>query len=180
MRYEPIPPERTIAMDPITVGFGFVVLEHEPVQLIDWGTVHRRRTAESLGRAVQSMLARYRPTHLVIEDPSTSRSYTRRRALGDAVAVIADAADGICPMTLIARSAVSSVLATLGAVNKRQAVKLLVERFPELVPRIPPPRFLWQREDPRWAIFDALALALAAMHTVTAAAKRHQGSPSSG
>lgn len=55
-------------------------------------------------------------------------------------------------------------LASLGATNKRQAVQLFVERFPELMLKVPPGRFIWQSEDARWAIFDALALAATAIH----------------
>jgi Holliday junction resolvasome RuvABC endonuclease subunit len=162
MNYEPIPTERILAIDPISRGFGFVVLEAAPVQLVDWGTAMCRRTDASLGETVRTLLARYEPTALVLEEPSSSRSTTRRLSLTAAVAVIAEAAEGICEVHLVDRRSVVAALACLGAANKRQAVRLFVERFPELQPKVPPGRFIWQSEDARWAIFDALALALAA------------------
>jgi Holliday junction resolvasome RuvABC endonuclease subunit len=170
MNYEPIPTERILAIDPISKGFGFVVIESEPVQLVDWGTAMCRRTADSLGETVRTLLARYQPTTLVLEDPHGARSETRRLALTFAVAVIVDAAEGICEVQLVPRESVLAALASLGVANKRQAVRLFAERFPELRPKVPPGRFIWQSEDARWAIFDALALAVAVARVIPPAA----------
>jgi len=160
MKYEPIPTERILAIDPISKGFGFVVLESDPLQLVDWGTSTCRRTDDSLGETVRMLLARYRPTAIVLEAPSTCRSHTRRLALTASVAIIADAVQDVCPIRLIERDKVVVAFVSLGAFNKRQRVELLMERFPELAPKVPPPRFIWQSEDARWAVFDALALAV--------------------
>jgi hypothetical protein len=46
--------------------------------------------------------------------------------------------------------------------NKDQIARLIVTRFPELAPRLPPERKPWTSEDTRMAIFDAAAFALAA------------------
>lgn len=114
MNYEPIPTERMLAIDPISKGFGFVVLESEPVQLVDWGTTMCRRTDNSLGEVVREFLARYRPTTLVLEDPQAARSETRRLALASAVAVIVEAAEGICELQLVARESVQTDFRHLG------------------------------------------------------------------
>jgi Holliday junction resolvasome RuvABC endonuclease subunit len=163
MKYEPIPTARILAIDPISKGFGLVVLESDPVQLVDWGTAMCRRTDDSLGETVRTLLARYQPTALVLEEPSAARSETRRGALTAAVAVIVEAAAGTCELQLVPRESVLAALASLGASTKRQAVRLFVQRFPELQPKVPPGRLIWQSEDSRWAIFDAIALALTAL-----------------
>ena len=162
MKYVPIPKRRILAIDPITRGFGFVVLEDDPLQLVDWGTATCRRTNDSLGETVRRLLSGYRPTVLVLEDPHGARSEARRLALAGAVAVITEAAEGICELHLVPRYSVLDALASLGASNKRQAARLCAERFPELKAKVPPGRFIWQSEDARWAIFDALAFALVA------------------
>ncbi len=164
MKYVPIPTQRILAIDPITRGFGFVVLEDDPLQLVDWGTATCRRTDDSLGETVRTLLSRYQPSSLVLEDPKGARSETRRLALTSAVAVIVEAAEAICEVELVPRESVLAALATLDAANKRQAVRLLVERFPELKEKVPPDRQVWQSEDARWAIFDALGLALHAIN----------------
>ena len=160
MKYEPIPRQRILAIDPITKGFGFVVLESEPLQLVNWGPATCRRTDDSLGETVRTFLTRYRPTALVLEDPTTARSYTRRLALTASIGVIVQAAESQCEVQLVPREVVRESLAALGATTKRQAIQLLVKHFPELGAKVPPGRFIWQSEDARWAIFDALILAL--------------------
>jgi hypothetical protein len=44
--------------------------------------------------------------------------------------------------------------------TKYSIAKRLTRDFPELAPDLPPPRKLWQSEDERMSIFDALALAV--------------------
>lgn len=47
-----------------------------------------------------------------------------------------------------------------GAANKHQIATAVVQKFPELAPRLPPDRKPWMSEDPRMAMFNAVALAL--------------------
>src|SRR5688572_33507918 len=73
--YEPIPRDRVLAVDPCTRGFGFVVLEVDPLQLVDWGVRNCARDAEgACAFAIRRMLARFEPTALVIEDAREARS----------------------------------------------------------------------------------------------------------
>lgn len=154
-------PRRILAIDPISRGFGYVIIEFPTQRLVDWGTATCRRTAESLGQAVRRLIALCQPLLIVLEAPQSARSETRRVALTGAVAVIAAAAEGNCKFQFVPRESVLAALASLGASNKRQAVTRFAKMFPELQPKLPPSRLIWHSEDARWAIFDALTLAIA-------------------
>jgi len=58
------------------------------------------------------------------------------------------------------RGAVRGVFASAGAFTKDAIAREIASRFPELHPRVPKPRAIWESEDARMSIFDALAFAL--------------------
>lgn len=159
-RYEPIPRDRILAVDPISRGFGFVVLEADPVQLVDWGVRNCARGEEdACALAVRRMIERYEPTALVIEDAREARSL-RAIALEAFLGSIADVLIGM-PVTLrtYSRREIRRAFASTGAVTKEAIAKVLVVRFPELRAKAPPHRNVWESEDSRMSIFDALSLA---------------------
>lgn len=151
---------RVLAIDPIPRGFGFAVLELPGDHLVEWGVIYCGRTGEGVGRAISRLARRLEPTAVTIEDPSTGRSLTRRAALERFGAIVACVKSG-ASIRLVPRARLTSLVATLGATNKTQLADALIRRFPVLAGRKPPHRQIWQSEDARWAIFDALALATA-------------------
>jgi len=155
-------PQRILAIDPISRGFGFVVLETEPMQLVDWGTVAGQRTAESLGHAIMDLVARLQPTLAVLEDPKSARSKPRRTALNETRDLVTRVLRRHCPLHLVVARMRTGTARALGARTKPQLAERLSARFPELSAKTPPHRQPWQSEDTRTAIFDALALALTA------------------
>jgi hypothetical protein len=160
--YDPVRPERVLAIDPVARGFGFVVLEEEPLRLLDWGVTSCRKkgTGECVG-PLNRLVVRYEPTVLVLEDPQGARA-SREAALVAFMATTGEVIeDGPVPVELYPRSAVRDVFIRAGARTKIQIVELLANRFPELRPRVPPRRQVWEGEDSRMSIFDALSLALA-------------------
>lgn len=54
----------------------------------------------------------------------------------------------------------------LGARTKQQIAELLTKQFPELRPWLPKKRPFYEKEDPHFGIFDALAMALATLESV--------------
>lgn len=165
MKYVPIPTERLLAIDPITKGFGFVVLEVEPLQLIDWGTKTCARSIEGLGRVVESLLWRYGPTVFVLEDPAPARTEARRAVLHHVVALCAAVLPRETELDCVSAFRIRDVFPSAGGHSKRVLAALLSNAFPEIQGDLPPQRMLWQSEDARQAVFDALALALAAVAT---------------
>ena len=166
------PPEaRVIALDPIPRGFGFAVLELPGDHLVEWGVLHCGRAADGVGRAISRLAQRLEPTAVVIEDPSTGRSVTRRAALERFGAAVAGVESG-ASIRLVHRARLTSLAASLGAVNKSQLTDALIHRFPVLAERRPPHRHIWQSEDVRFSVFDAIALALASPLASDRAAER--------
>jgi Holliday junction resolvasome RuvABC endonuclease subunit len=159
--YVPIPRDRVLAVDPLSRGFGFVVLEDGPLQLVDWGVRNcAKRENDACAKALRRMLVRYEPTTIVIEDARDAR-FLRTLALEGFLANVADAlTDSPVMLRTYSRGDVRRTFAATAAVTKEQIAKVLVSRFPELRAKEPPHRKVWESEDARMAIFDALSFAM--------------------
>jgi Holliday junction resolvasome RuvABC endonuclease subunit len=149
---------RALAVDPASRGLGFALIEGLAT-LIDWGfhDVRKDRDARRLTLVI-SMLTKFKPDALVLEDFGTSRS-ARVKALADAFAAAAEE-HGIASYR-ISRKAVRSRFPSCR--TKYDRARELATRFPELKTWCPPTRKIWRTEDPRINIFDALGLALTHM-----------------
>lgn len=161
MKYEYLKAERILAIDPMPQGFGYVVLEAEPFQLVDWGTscCKRRNHGSCLG-AIENLIGRNSPTALVIEDTSGA-SPARQLATSEFILKIEEIfAASVVPVRTYTSSQVRQTFARGGAITKQQIAEFLAMRFTELVPRLPRPRQIYDAEDARMNIFDALALAI--------------------
>lgn len=160
MTYETLHPIRILALDPTPQGFGFVVLEADPLLLVDWGVATARRGSDTSLRAVLRLISRYTPTTLVIED-WTAAAPARRPALEDFMNGIADLiVNAVVHVTTYSRHEVRRAFAEARAYSKQDIALILAGRFPELAPRVPRQRKIWESEDRRMAIFDALGLAV--------------------
>ena len=162
LTYVPSPRSRILGIDPFTKGFGFAVVEEDPLRLLDWGTAIGHRNSAGIGTRLAELLSRYRPTDLVIADPRTARIKARQVALNTFIHYATLAVHGSCAIQLVSADQWHRTLSPLGAVTKEAIATLLVGMFPELLPHLPPHRHVSQSEDARWAIFDAVALALSA------------------
>jgi Holliday junction resolvasome RuvABC endonuclease subunit len=161
MIYEPIPRRRVLAVDPVRSGFGYVILEDDPLRLVDWGVVSTGRRAGARRKALARLIDRYHPTVLVLEAPDVAPE-ARRRALGRFLDQVAD--------LVVARSLhvraysaqdVRVAFAGSGAVTRHEVATVLAAGFPEVAARLPRPRQPWESDALPMAIFDALALAVA-------------------
>ena len=154
------PERRILAIDPTSRGFGFVVLEG-PKRLIDWGLFQARiRKNHSCLGQVKKLIDHYRPNLLIVEDlRQNRRRCSRVRKLLQTVQNLASKSHVKCKAVSLTR--VRRVFSDGRAVVTKYAVAEMVsQRFPELAPRLPPPRKPWHSEAEAMAIFDALALAL--------------------
>lgn len=156
--------KRVLAIDPITRGFGYAVLEG-PHALLDWGLKGTSRWPEPRERwclrEITELVETYGPDRIIVEDclKSRSRLGLRNQHLLKQVIQLADEF-GI-PTSRITRTAMRSVFVPAGASTKYQIARAIAERFPELGWRMPRLRKPWMSEDARMGIFDALAFALA-------------------
>jgi Holliday junction resolvasome RuvABC endonuclease subunit len=162
LTYEALERDRLLAVDPVAKGFGFVVLEVGPLRLVDWGVRHcGRRAPEARARAIARLLQRYEPTTLILEDAREVGSL-RAIALEDFVADIGETllASPVSVHTYT-RSEIRRAFRRAGAVTKEQIAHTLVAKFPELSPHEPRRRQIWEGEDSRMTVFDALSLVAA-------------------
>lgn len=150
---------RVLAIDPITKGLGFAVLE-EHRGLIDWGVRNAATVAESR-RLFSELLDHYAADVLVLGDHLAwdARRPARVRRLMEALERIA-AMQGL-GVRRIPRRLQERAFAQVGARTKQAVAIALVRRYPELADALPPERRLWMCEDYKMAFFDAVALGTA-------------------
>lgn len=160
MRYTPLKVRRVLAVDPMTKGFGFALLEGRST-LVDWGTREARGDkASTCVRKVAELLGRYRPDFLVLEDhraPSSVRCVRVRQLLQR---IQNEAAKQRIRVRLVSRVRVRATFERRGARTKEQVAQAIAGNFPEVAPYLPRPRKPWMTEDDRMSVFDALALTL--------------------
>jgi len=149
---------RLLALDPLTKGFGFVVLEGE--ELIDWGVRGAKgvNNKERL-RKVNRLIDRYQPDIVVFEhyDRKTRRRTMRTKEFIREVRMLARRKR--IQSRAILQSQVRKTFVLSGA-NKYEIAVEIANRFPELSTRLPRRRKPWMSEDESMSIFDAAALAL--------------------
>jgi hypothetical protein len=148
-----------------TRGFAFVLFEGM-LAPVDWGIVELRgkdRRARTIER-VSTLLARYVPDLLVLQDMSRSGSHRshRIRHLNDDIAEIAER---LCiPTVSYSRADVRDCFGYLGVVTKDHIAGDIAKRIPAFERFLPRPRKIWMNEDARMGLFDAAALALTFFH----------------
>ncbi len=151
---------RVLALDPMSRGFGFGVLEG-PTNLVDWGIRNAPNTnPRALLRKIRELIDLYHPDVIVIEDCHHDRS-RRRQRVRTVIAQVAALATPDTEVELIAAVLVHRALGRGKAVTKHEIARRVAEHFPEIAYRLPPERKPWMPEDSRFAIFDALAFGLA-------------------
>lgn len=165
MIYSPGSSKRVLAIDPISRGFGFAVLEG-PDRLIDWGVVHvAAKKNRGCVRRIGQLLDQYSPDILVTEDVATpgSRRGSRVRNLVEAIQTLVK--DNRVAFRRISHRQVRRAFSKSGAATKHQIATIIADRFPELRSRLPRPRKCYESADDRMAIFDAVALGLTSLRS---------------
>jgi len=152
---------RVLAIAPDTRGVGFAVLEGENT-LADWGvkTVAGDKNSGSVAK-VEQLITDYDPEVLVLQDVESkdSRRSLRIRELSRILTALASSRN-----LKVARFPWIRVQKTMfaeGWGTKQQIAEIVAKIFPEeLGFRLPPKRRLWESQDYRMSMFDAVALAL--------------------
>lgn len=155
--------KRVLAIDPVTKGFGFAVLDG-PRFLVDWGlrgTKPRSNPGQRSLREIVKLLETYSPDRLVVEDCLDARSRRGKRSRQLVERIIALASERGTPVRRISRAGLHRAFASDHACTKYKIALATVRRFPELAVRLPPVRKPWMSEAAQMGVFDAMALALA-------------------
>lgn len=153
-------PGMVLAIAPTARGFGFAAFDAERV-IMDWGVkeVRGAKQGASLLKA-RVLLNVLRPDLLVLEQPhdSSSRRSARIRDLIDRLGRFAQ--DHGIDVRHYARRRVRQVFRGWGAISKDDVAAVVARLLPELGPRLPKRRRIWESEHHAMAIFEAAALAL--------------------
>ena len=148
---------RTLAVDPTTSGFGFVVLEGSE-HLVDWGLGRLEKPESDLfQKRIEKLLDRTAPQVLVLEDMHESRR--GERAIAWARIALKSAEKRGIRVERVSRAEASKHFASSG--KTRWEIGLAISHFfPELAPTLPKKRRIWESEDRRMTIFTAASFAL--------------------
>jgi hypothetical protein len=155
---------RVLAVDPVSRGVGFAVLEGQD-NLIDWGikTTERADNAKS-ARVIDKLIDRFRPDLLVLEDWDSAGS-RRCGRVETLLGRIATKEGKRVLVRLVTRREIRAIGPLPLTSTKHGRASFLAERFPELQAFLPPARKPWMPEDDRMAIFDALSFAVGCVRT---------------
>jgi Holliday junction resolvasome RuvABC endonuclease subunit len=146
-----------------------------PLAPYDWGRVAttkaKNRHERSLAR-VESLLERYTPDYLVMEEPkhSGSRRGENRPRLCQAIRALA--ADRGCEVVSYTSADIANCFAVVGATTRHEIAEAIGRHIPALASFVPRRRKVWQSERPNIGLFCAAALVLTHYH-VTASALLH-------
>jgi hypothetical protein len=148
-----------LAFYPHAKGFAYVLFEG-PHSLVDWGMsdlLRADRLQQYLLR-LKVLLDRYSPDALVLRK-------IRRGTRGDEGAEIIQAMTDLAKKrgiqtACISRKQIQEAFAHLGSPTRYAIVEAVAEHIPMLCSFVPGRRKIWNGEDRKMGLFDAVALAL--------------------
>lgn len=159
MNHQKIPQNLVLSIYPTSRGYAFVLFEGSQ-NPYDWGIkeIRKKRKNEATIANIRTLIERYRPDHIVIEDYSEpgSRRSSRIRRLYRMVIQLAEKER--IEVSRISRDAIYANFASVGAKTKYEIAKAIAQQIPALAHRLPRLRKIWMSEDPRQSLFDAAAL----------------------
>lgn len=129
---------------------------------VDRGVSVRREYAEHI-TALDTLLTRYKPDVLVVEDISAP-TFRRGKRARSIITALADRAlsYGIA-VTEITRPDVYAHFGIPDAAPKIAIAQKVAERFPELAPYVPAGRRAWEREAYWMPVFEAVGMIVAVL-----------------
>ena len=139
-----------------TRGFGYALFEGVAAP-VDWGIKVVKAKPDTIEQ-VRLLLHLFSPSVLVLQDcgGKLSRCTKAIKALSDRIVALAKK-KGIRVLRY-SRDEIRSCFAYYGARTKDEIARAIAKLLPEFAPRVPPMRKVWQSEDHRMGLFDALAL----------------------
>jgi hypothetical protein len=148
-----------LAFYPNARGFSYVVFEGA-FSPVDWGMsdIPAREKVRRCLRRLSLLLDRYRPDVLLIRD--VPQRCTKGR-IAKLLAAIEEEARGRGVFTVaVSRKQIRDAFAYLGSPSRYAIVEAIAKHIPMLASYAPPVRRIWNGEDRRMGLFDAVALAV--------------------
>jgi hypothetical protein len=131
-----------------------------PLSPIDWGMSDlpaKWKTRRCLHR-LSLLLDRYQPDALLIRGITNAH---RKGSIAALLAAIAKEARGRGLFTAtVSRKQIREAFAYLGSPSRYAIAEAIGKYIPMLASYVPPPRKIWNGEDRRMGLFDAVALVL--------------------
>ena len=144
-----------VGVDPGSRGLAFVFFERGT--LLDWGT--RRRDGDELA-LLDQLLDRCNAEVLVLEDPDAARSERRPRVRRLLRLMARHGAERGIHVQTVCRYDVRQAWAARGRTRKHAVAAEIGAMFPEIEPLVPRVRKVYNGEQARADIFDAVSLLL--------------------
>ncbi len=163
-----------LAIHPFSRGFAFALLE-APLSPIDWG-VREIKGANPEGQYLvlaQSLIEQMQPDVLVLARLESSVLHrSRRRERFQRLVANYSRGEGV-RVVHYARAQVLACFEGVGAVTRYQIAQAIADQIHAFAHRVPPPRKVWEADDARMFLFDAIALALTHYCVPVAPAPNH-------
>ena len=160
-----IPDALVLSVSPSARGFAFVLFE-SPLSPYDWGVKDLRGPGKNrrIVRFVESMIERYSPLILVLEDwrDESCRRSARIKDLYERL--VAVARKHLVRVVPLAKERLRECFAAVIPTTKYEIALAIAKQIPALSFQVPPVRKIWMSEDPRQGLYDAAALAITAFH----------------
>ena len=152
--------ELVVAFYPHARGFAYVVFDG-PLSPVDWGMsdLPAKVKARRCLRRLSLLLDQYQPDALLIRGVSSAH---RKRPMAALLAAVEEEArDRGLFTAVVSRKQIREAFAYLGSPTRRAIVEAIAKHIPMFASYAPPIRKIWNGEDRRMGLFDAVALALA-------------------
>jgi hypothetical protein len=147
-------------------GFAFTLFEG-PLSPVDWGIVRRDGPEKNRGclKAIRTLLHRYRPDVLVLQDTSWTGTPRPQRITDLNAAIFKTAEDLAISVCAFSGDQVRAAFGSVQPSTRHALAEAIVKHIPAFEGFLPKPRKWWNSEDPRMGLFDAAALALTFFHS---------------
>lgn len=156
-----IPSDLVLSIYPNSRGFGFVLFEG-PLSPFDWGVKEIRGPAKNrqMLRFIESLLDRYTPVVLVLED-WTDEAYQRTDRIVDLYeSILALAKRKAIPVVRYPMTKIREHFAYRNALTKYEIALHIAKIIPAFSYQVPPVRKIWRSEDARQGLYDAASIGL--------------------
>ena len=157
---------RVLTFYPHARGFAYALFEGD--RPVDWGISDLRgeRLSQPLIQRLSRLLDHGDPDVVVLRKVKSATAYRRSAALQEAMCDLART-KGISSLA-ISRKQIREAFSDLGTPTRQAIAEAIVETVPLFAAFLPPRRKIWNGEDRRMALFDALALIFAYRATLNA------------
>lgn len=161
-------PPRVLSFCPSTRGFGYAVFEG-PGEIIDWGVnaIPNKLAGKRLLR-MRALIEWYAPDVLVVENCAGQGSRRGAQVRRQTRKLVDAGRRQHIRVRSYSRAMVRQCFARFDAKGKDAIARVIAGEFPELEPRLPPPRRPWMSESLGMSMFDAAALALTHFYIASA------------